>query len=1343
MQQENQQLQQTTQQTLEKQKLVIAARIRIHNTINYKIDDNPDAGKSQQNLKQQKENVSQTGTFKSKSNIPSSSQISSTSSITMKTTKTGLSKMKVGASQQQKKKKDESKVNIYACKMTEKNPITNIVSLNQTPLSYSLLSKYLKNDNNILTQKQTLLPKSRQYQFDVAFSQETSQDDLYSFLLKKKIKQTLNGFQTSVFVVGPEFSGRKYTVRGDENIMNKNSQFERGLMVRACEDILSLIDISKDSIRSRKAIVGGVYYNLGVQIYCVKDDAEVDLLVNAPEQLLNKNSSQDIEMGCFDITSTNELLVYYRQAQNRLNMINDALKGQDFKKSATIFVRLLVLKNKQIYSSVNFAIFFNYNLLTQSKFYPVRDYLREIEKMNKRQLKTYQFQNKLLHHINLCFSSGPEYSAVLLGQFDSAPQQIEHSQLLLQVLSNLRTSKQQRSKESTSQIGNRPILDPSNQNDDYQEQQVEDKEVQDFILSSNRKSELNETAGFNMATQEDQVEQEGAVQQFRFDENEGGKDRNIGGEEDQQNQKPDEQQNQRAKSSQQNFNKDNQDYEQEEEYDNTRKIDNKKFNTFGNDTTYKSKNYELNQFDQGDEQDFYEMSGSKQGYFNQSQRIPQDVEGVIQDIFSYSDATRGMDDNQKLQWVLNQQRNLEYFQDGVNLLKPPVKGSPQDLQIRKINEARAFLQDLRGELDIKEYVKRNIEDSHCDEENEEIHSSSSGIDTRAYLKRERNHERNDSQIERNLHDMKRKIMDQIDKTIQDSPIKGRTNSSQIQDYSNNAALTTHQNENTQERINSQSNIQNTQLTSVNKRYNTSGSDQEEGVVKNLKKLRNQILEKEKLQDESNYKLKNKSYVLNDELDIMRQKLLTMQDAVKSRDRIIADYELQLGDMRSSQYSLHARRQSRETLLEKAQEDMHNNILHLKNKLSLRKAQIVELKDEIKRMEIEFQEERRRVLEERNNYERSFEEYREKFEQEKLKTIETERLLDKARIEIQNRDAMTERLQNNTNYQDKNLTELQYRLNQEQDLTKELRIQNQLQEKKIIEYEKQLSHFEEKLLKQKRKFEDERASLVSEKRKEQEKRKEKSLYLKQELKNLDKKVQELTTEGLDIRTENDRLQRQVQSLQDELDLKNREIVSQKDNIQTLREDLDSVKHSYRDSDLLIKREQQEYKKLEKEIKKLNEQLIDREERISDWQYQLEKEREQYKLLEQEYHHQQETNRQQQDLISKIERQNEFLSNMQNRDIDKLEERVDTVNHEINILRKENDSLRQENQQLRSEMVLTDRDSNLNKEKLYKYKKQVKILKQSLVEADDKLRELIYQKHNEIRQIQSPLQDEEYY
>lgn len=98
-------------------------------------------------------------------------------------------------------------------------------------------------------------------------------------------------------------------------------------------------------------------------------------------------------------------------------------------------------------------------------------------------------------------------------------------------------------------------------------------------------------------------------------------------------------------------------------------------------------------------------------------------------------------------------------------------------------------------------------------------------------------------------------------------------------------------------------------------------------------------------------------------------------------------------------------------------------------------------------------------------------------------------------------------------------------------------------------------------------------------------------------------------------------------------------------------------------------------------------------------------------------------------------------MQNRDIDKLEERVNSVNTEANSLRTDNEVLRMENVSLRSEISHADRDVSLHKEKLYKCKRQVQLLKHSLAEADDKLRELIYQKHNEIRQNSYPHDDDQ--
>ena len=69
--------------------------------------------------------------------------------------------------------------------------------------------------------------------------------NIFPFKLLKLLKMLLS-------------SGRSYTLRGGE------TQKDRGLMIRACEDLLSMMAISKESIRSRKAIVGGVFYNLGV-----------------------------------------------------------------------------------------------------------------------------------------------------------------------------------------------------------------------------------------------------------------------------------------------------------------------------------------------------------------------------------------------------------------------------------------------------------------------------------------------------------------------------------------------------------------------------------------------------------------------------------------------------------------------------------------------------------------------------------------------------------------------------------------------------------------------------------------------------------------------------------------------------------------------------------------------------------------------------------------------------------------------------------------------------------------------------------------------------------------------
>lgn len=171
----------------------------------------------------------------------------------------------------------------------------------------------------------------------------------------------------------------------------------------------------------------------------------------------------------------------------------------------------------------------------------------------------------------------------------------------------------------------------------------------------------------------------------------------------------------------------------------------------------------------------------------------------------------------------------------------------------------------------------------------------------------------------NLQDMKRKILAQIDRTIEDSPVR-------VQENSNGNGETVFQNNAPQNR----------HISSVS-------TDQDETYSKNSKRFKSPstVDIMERFQDENNYKMRNRSTLPNDDLEMMKQRLLVTQETIKSRDKAISDLTQQLQNTRSLVAT--ANNQSREIILERSQEEMHNTILHLKNKLSLRKAHIAELK----------------------------------------------------------------------------------------------------------------------------------------------------------------------------------------------------------------------------------------------------------------------------------------------------------------------------------------------------------------------------------------------------------------
>lgn len=87
---------------------------------------------------------------------------------------------------------------------------------------------------------------------------------------------------------------------------------------------------------------------------------------------------------------------------------------------------------------------------------------------------------------------------------------------------------------------------------------------------------------------------------------------------------------------------------------------------------------------------------------------------------------------------------------------------------------------------------------------------------------------------------------------------------------------------------------------------------------------------------------------------------------------------------------------------------------------------------------------------------------------------------------------------------------------------------------------------------------------------------------------------------------------------------------------LREDIDTLKHSHRDSEVLLKREQQEHKKQEREASRLTADLQQQNEKIASYEEELHFSRKRINEVESELQLSLETSQSQADLLVKIER-----------------------------------------------------------------------------------------------------------
>ena len=148
----------------------------------------------------------------------------------------------------------------------EKLTITNPIQYKESEEG----DKYINNEKNLIITK----TKEKQYAFDFAFDEETTQEDIYHFTTEMLINNVMEGFNATVFAYGATGSGKTYTMVGDD----KNP----GIMIRAISDLFNALNQVND-----------IKYNVSISYIEIYNEQLKDLLDINNINNNNKNNIKD------------------------------------------------------------------------------------------------------------------------------------------------------------------------------------------------------------------------------------------------------------------------------------------------------------------------------------------------------------------------------------------------------------------------------------------------------------------------------------------------------------------------------------------------------------------------------------------------------------------------------------------------------------------------------------------------------------------------------------------------------------------------------------------------------------------------------------------------------------------------------------------------------------------------------------------------------------------------------------------------------------------------------------------------------------------------------------------
>ncbi|CAD8173323.1 unnamed protein product [Paramecium octaurelia] len=232
--------------------------------------------------------------------------------------------------------KKDVRTNIFAGVLSNETPQTLVVS-SRNAISQKLIFEYLKNDSDIMKQRQQIIENSDLFQFDQVFGEKANQQLIYDQVLATKVNNLITGSSGSLILLGGPESGKKYTLKGEERGQ------EKGLAVLIVENILNLIESSKQLRGKGK---------LNVSTSLVNNLETIDLVGSSRSQTVKfsqiKSASEFKKM-------LNQSLFQYKQY----------VKEHPETKNNHIFIKYLIEQDKQEVAQLHLVLFNEFRRVTQ------------------------------------------------------------------------------------------------------------------------------------------------------------------------------------------------------------------------------------------------------------------------------------------------------------------------------------------------------------------------------------------------------------------------------------------------------------------------------------------------------------------------------------------------------------------------------------------------------------------------------------------------------------------------------------------------------------------------------------------------------------------------------------------------------------------------------------------------------------------------------------------------------------------------------------------------------------------------------------------------------------------